>query len=92
MARAYRMMGKYENALAECQKALSRSPDNIMAHAETAATYSLSGRDEEARTAAAEVLRLQPTFTVERYVKGLPFKNQSENERLANALRESGLK
>jgi adenylate cyclase len=92
LARAYRMTGKYEKALAECRKALSRSPENILARVETAATYSLSGREEEARTAAAEVLRIQPTFTVERYVKGLPFKNQSENERLANALRKAGLK
>jgi len=92
LARAYRMTGKYEKALAECRKALSRSPDNIFARAEIAATYSLSGREEEARTAAAEVLRLHPTFTVERYVKGLPFKKQSENERLANALYKAGLK
>jgi adenylate cyclase len=92
LARAYRMTGKYEEALAECEKALSRSPDNIFARVEIVATYSLSERTDEARTAAAEVLRLHPTFTVERYVQGLPFKKQSENERLAKALRKAGLK
>jgi len=92
LARAYRMTGEYEGALAECRKALNRAPDNIFARVEIVATHSLAGHREEALTAATEVLRLHPTFTVERYVKGLPFKKQSENERLEKALRAAGLK
>ena len=88
---AYRMMGRYEEAIAAYRKALDRSPDSIMTHVNLTATYSLSGRDAEARVQAKEVLRIQPRFSVERYVKQLPYKDQSENERLKQALRKAGL-
>jgi adenylate cyclase len=67
-------------------------PDSIVTHVHLTATYSLTGRDHEARAQAKEVLRVQPKFSVERYVKQLPYKDQSENERLKQALRKAGLK
>jgi hypothetical protein len=54
--------------------------------------YSLSGQDDGARAAAAEVLRINPKFSVENYAKRLPYKNQAYAETLANALRKAGLK
>jgi len=36
--------------------------------------------------------RVQPKFSVERYAKGIPFKDQAETERLIEALRKAGLK
>jgi len=50
------------------------------------------GREEEARAAAAEVLRLDPKFSVEYFVKTLPLKNKADTERLIDALRKAGLK
>jgi hypothetical protein len=56
------------------------------------ATYSLLDREEEARAAAAELLRLDPEFSVDRIAKRLPFKDKAYTERYVNALRKAGLK
>jgi adenylate cyclase len=89
---AYRMVGRYEEAIAAYRKALDRSPDSIMTHVHLTATYSLAGRDAEARAQAKEVLRVQPKFSVNHYVKKLPYKDKSENQRLIDALHKAGLK
>jgi len=92
LGNACRMAGQYEQAIAAYEKALERSPDSVITHVHLTATYSLSGRDHEARAQAKEVLRVQPRFSVEGYVKQLPYKDQSENELLKQALRKAGLK
>ena len=92
LGRAYRMTEQYEEAIDSYKKALHLSPKNLFAHVELAATYILLGREEKASSAAAEVLRLHPKFSIERYAKGVPFKEQSETERLINALRKAGLR
>ena len=92
LGRAYRMKEQYEKALSSCKKALDQNPNDLFACVDLAATYILMGRKEEASDAAAEVLKRSPNFSIEHFVKGLPFKKQSENERLINALREAGLK
>ena len=91
LGRAYRDTGRYEEAIAELKKAINRTPDNLFAHIELAAAYSLSGRDEEARAEAAEVLRIQPKFSVERFAKKLPYKNQADRQHLIDSLRKAGL-
>jgi adenylate cyclase len=91
LGRAYRMTEQYEQAIESYKKALNRSPVDVFAHVELAATYALLGREEKAREKAADVLKLHPKFSIERYTKGVPFKEQSETERLAKALRKAGL-
>jgi len=54
--------------------------------------YSLSGRDEEARAEAAEVLPIQPKFSLEKLKKKLTYKKETDREKLLGALRKAGLK
>jgi hypothetical protein len=54
--------------------------------------YSLSGRDEEARIQAAEVLRIQPKFSLEKQKKKSTYKKETDREKLFGALRKAGLK
>jgi adenylate cyclase len=89
---AYCDAGMHEEAIAALRKALSSSPDNLIARLRLAATYSLSGREEEARAEAAEVLRINPKFSVDSFTKAVPYKDQSEADKLINALRKAGLK
>jgi adenylate cyclase len=89
---SYRMIGQYQEAITQYKRALRVAPNNIMAHIGLAATYSLLGRDEEARNEAEEVLRLNPKFSLERLAKTLPFKNQAQLDRYIDALRKAGLK
>ena len=89
---SYRMMGQYQEAITQYKKALRIAPNNIIAHIALAGTYSLLGRNEEARAEAEEVLRLNPKFSLESYAKTLPFKNQAQTDRFVEALRKAGLK
>jgi adenylate cyclase len=92
LGNALRMTGRFEEAVLAYKKALQRAPDNIMAHIGLLATYSMMARDEEARAEAAEVLRINPKFTLDYYVKTLPYKDQSVTEGLVDACRKAGLK
>jgi adenylate cyclase len=91
LGEAYFLAGQYEEAVAAYKRVLHDNPDDMRAHTGLAATYGLWGREEEARAAAAEVLRVEPKFSVE-YVKTLPFKNKADKELLIEALRKAGLK
>ena len=88
---AYCQAGMYEEAVAACKKALRVKPDNLPARLRLAATYSLLGREEAARTEATEVLRIDPKFCLKSFAKGQPYKNQADTELFINALRKAGL-
>jgi len=88
---AYFFMDQYEKGIVECKKALQIQPNNVFAHIALAANYSKLGRAEEARAAAADVVRIQPKFSLDRYAKSLPVKNQADKERFIDALRKAGL-
>jgi hypothetical protein len=47
-------------------------------------------REKDARAEGAEVVRIDPKFSWERWVKGLPY-DQSRKDRIADALRKAGL-
>jgi adenylate cyclase len=89
---AYRDTGRYEEAIAVQKKAISLTPDNPLAHLFLASTYSLAGRDEEARAEVSEVLRIRPKFSLERFAKRLFYKNKADTDRFIEALRKAGLK
>jgi hypothetical protein len=52
----------------------------------------MMGREQEARAEAAEVLRLNPKFSVDSYANRLTFKDQSVTDNFVDALRKAGLK
>ncbi len=52
----------------------------------------MMGRDKEARAEAAEVIRINPKFSVEYLAMILAYKDQSQKDKLINALRKAGLK
>jgi adenylate cyclase len=88
----YRVLGQYEEAIAIYMKILQKQPDQVLARLGLAATLILAGREDEARTQAAELLRIDPKFSLERFAKTLTYKNQAEIDRCVEALRKAGLK
>jgi hypothetical protein len=52
----------------------------------------MMGREKDARAEAAEVLRIDPKFSLDSLSKRLPYKDQSGTDKVANALRKAGLK
>jgi len=92
LAHSYRDLGQYEEAIATYGKVLQLyGPDHLMAHLDLAITYAYMDRENEAGAEGAEVLRIDPKFSVERFIKGLPF-DKSRKDRIADALRKAGLK
>jgi adenylate cyclase len=89
---SYALTGQYEEAITWCDKAVRREPDSMFARLFMAQIYSYSGRDEEARAEAAEVLRINPNFSLEKFAKRVTYKNQEDKERAISALRKAGLK
>ena len=89
---ALRNTGRFEEAVSAYKKAIQIAPDNISAHLGLAATYSMMGQEKEARAEAAEVLRINPKFSLDYKEKTLPYKDQSITDRYAAALRKAGLK
>ena len=92
LARSYSMLGQYEEAIATYKKVLQLyGPDHLMAHVGLAMIYAKMDHEKEARAEGAEVLRIDPKFSWERYVKGLPL-DQSLKDHLDGVLRKVGLK
>ncbi len=85
-------VGRFEEAVPELKKGIQRAPNFIVAHICLAATYSMMGREKEARAEAEEILRINPKFSVDRYAKTTALKDQSEINKIADALRKAGLK
>jgi TolB-like protein len=89
---SYAMTGHYEEAIKQFPKAIQNNPDSFYVRLFAAAVYSLAGRDEQARTEATEVLRLNPEFSLKRWQKSLRYKYQEDQEQFISALSKAGLK
>lgn len=89
---AYLSTGQCEEAISACEEALRRGSNNLFVHVNATLAYSICGREEEARETAAEVLRISPKFSLERFAKNVPFKSQASKEGTVDALRNAGLK
>ena len=85
-------MGQYEEAIRILKSIADKQPDQTVVHTHLAVAYVLSGREDDARKEAAEILRIDPTFSVERYFSNYPIKDQAEVGRMKEALRKAGLK
>ena len=91
LALVYFQTGDCKEAIAACEKGLKRQPDNLVSRVIMAAVYGSCGREAEARKEAAEVLRINPKFTVESFMRNIPYKNPSDRDRTAQGLRKAGL-
>ena len=89
----YRAMGRFEEAVSAFKKAVLLGPDNLFPHLNMAGMYMEMGREKEARAEAAEVLRINPKYTLNDFVKACYcYKCQSEIDRVVSFMRKAGLK
>ena len=79
-------------AVSAYKKAIQIAPDNILAHIGLTCTYSMMGLEKEARAEAAEVLRINPKFSLDKYANAAFLKDQPQKDKVVNALRKAGLK
>jgi tetratricopeptide (TPR) repeat protein len=88
----YATAGRYEEARAALQPFLSRYPNSLGAHLTLAAVYSELGQTAEAQKEVAEVLRLNPNFSLAVHKQRMPIKDPAVLERHIATLRKAGLK
>ncbi|NOT58424.1 MAG: tetratricopeptide repeat protein, partial [Deltaproteobacteria bacterium] len=88
----YYLAGRHEEAIAPLKQYLTRYPNILGAHLTLAAVYSELGKEAEAQAEVAEVLRLNPNFSLEVYKQRAPIKDPAVLERHIVALRKAGLK
>jgi adenylate cyclase len=92
LGHTYYLAGRTEEAIAVLMKSLNGSPADLDAHLLLAAVYSEVGRDAEAQTEAAEVLRINPKWSLEVWKQRVPYKDPAILERVFAALRKAGLR
>ncbi|MEN6319973.1 MAG: tetratricopeptide repeat protein [Syntrophaceae bacterium] len=90
---SYALTGCLDEAVTWGEKAVRRDPNSMMTRLWMAVFYSRAGRDEEARIEAAEVLRINPRFSLEKFAKSVTYKKQEDVEwSICAPLRKAGLK
>jgi TolB-like protein/tetratricopeptide (TPR) repeat protein len=83
--------GRYAEALELADQSLLRHDRHISTLRAKAAALHCLGRAQEARTAAREILRRQPDFTVAGYLREHPAGNHEFGRRVAAALTAAGI-
>ena len=91
MGNAYYMLGRYAEAIAPLRESALQMPNLRITHLWLAAAYAQLGQLMEARAAAAEVLRIEPGFTIDRWKRTAVYKNPEDAEHLFDGLRKVGL-
>ena len=91
LANAFHSLERYDEAIAAYRRTISRNPDFVYTHAQLASVYAQLGRMEEAKSEAAEALRMDPSFSGLRIAQRLPFKDAAALARLVEGMRKAGL-
>jgi adenylate cyclase len=88
-----RQLGREDEAITAMRRSVALSPEWLAPHAFLVDVYVAAGRDAEARTEAREVLRLDPTFSVDAFLKGFDwYKDPNMIKGYETNLRKAGLK
>jgi adenylate cyclase len=89
---AHYMLKEYMQALPLLRDCVSRSPNLRNGYVLLAATYAQIGKLEEARAAVAEVMRIEPDYTIGGTSRLLTtFKNPADDQHYFDGLRKAGL-
>jgi len=91
IGRAQFGLGRYPEAEQSFRRRLIRTPRSDMTRAYLASLYGTTGRLEEARALWAELIQINPKFSVERLRRVLPFKDPAWFGSFTGGLRRAGL-
>ena len=91
VAQAHFSLGHDEVAATYLIERIARNPNTDASRMLLAACYGHLGRAEEARTAWAELLKVNPGFSLTQRAGVLPYKDTSDFQRIAEGLAKAGL-
>jgi len=90
-AHSLRLLGRLEEAAAVYEESIARNPDHIGPRIGLASCYAELGSMDAARAQAAELLRINPGFTLVKYAESLTYKDPDHAARSLDSLRQAGL-
>jgi adenylate cyclase len=92
LGESYYLLKQYRDAQYWLLNATSRAPNHQYSHAFLAATYAQLGQLEDAHAEAAEVLRINPAYTISGTQKRVSsFRRAEDLEHVVDGLRKAGL-
>jgi tetratricopeptide (TPR) repeat protein len=90
---SYTQMGRYEEAIPILKRNLASYPNILPSHYYLAVDYIELGREREARAETAEILRISPNFSVEKFMlRSMVNQDETYRERVRTDLHKAGLK
>ncbi len=89
---AYLSMGRFKEARSIFEELIANAPNNPGYHMVEAIADVELRRNDDARTEAAEVLRLSPHYSLATWQQAYPLKDAAVQERWRTDLRKAGLK
>jgi TolB-like protein/Tfp pilus assembly protein PilF len=92
LGQAYSLSKQYEKAIATLTTLSRAYPNKLRVHVALAAAYNELGKEAKARVEAAEVLRINPKFSLEVHKERVPIKDPTMLERHIASLQRAGLK
>jgi adenylate cyclase len=91
LADGQRLLGQYEKAIENFEKSVELRSNFVAGYVWLASTYGNLGRQVEAELAAAQVMRLQPDFSISAYGGKVPYREEAVLEQFREGLRAAGL-
>ena len=91
LAHAHFIGGDYGEAAALLKRRIRLQPETDISRVLLASCQGHLGLDDEARTEWAEVLRINPDYSVERKARILPYKNPADWDRFMEGLGKAGI-
>jgi len=91
LGHSHYLLGDYDAAIEALRDSISRAPGFLPAHRGLAVVYSELGREQEARAAVRQILRISPQASLEQWRERLPYKDPAVLERFIDGLRKAGL-
>ena len=91
LGHAHFLREHYEDAISAFNRCLTRNPNFLPAHFYLAVSYTISGRQEEARAEAVKFKKMSPYLSSETWKERLPYKDNLVLERIFDIARKAGL-
>ena len=91
LADAYAGEGNHSRCIEVAERGVALDPNYVGLHVSRTGCYAALGRAEEAKAAAAEILRTNPRFTLKAFSSYAPFSSERDRERRVKFLRIAGV-
>jgi len=88
---SYFLTGRYEDTIKVCKEALKRWPQDVPERARLTMAYMALDREEEARNAAQELLRIDPKFSAQRFAQNMTYKDSTVATQSLELMNKAGL-